>query len=56
MEGYVGCYGYLDAPLARVTAKDVPLAYSESLERGTLPQVVDVVKVVQRLMEGVKVS
>ena len=36
-------FDYLDAPPARVTAKDVPLPYAANLERLALPQVDDVV-------------
>ena len=34
----------LDAPVARVTGKDVPMAYAENLERMTLPSVADIVE------------
>jgi pyruvate dehydrogenase E1 component beta subunit len=34
---------YLDAPVHRVTAKDVPLPYAANLERLALPQVADIV-------------
>lgn len=37
-------FDYLDAPLMRVTAKDVPLPYAANLERLALPQVDDIVK------------
>ncbi len=36
-------FDYLDAPPARVTAKDVPLPYAANLERLALPQVDDVI-------------
>jgi len=36
-------FDYLDAPLARVSAKDVPLPYAANLERLALPQIEDVV-------------
>ena len=40
----------LDAPVERVTGVDVPLSYAEALERASLPQVPDVVRVVQRML------
>ena len=36
-------FDYLDAPVTRVTAKDVPLPYAANLEKLALPQVEDVV-------------
>ena len=36
-------FDWLDAPLARVAAKDVPLPYAANLETLALPQVQDVV-------------
>ena len=37
------CFDYLDAPIKRVTQKDVPLPYAANLELLALPQVVDIV-------------
>ena len=37
------CFDWLDAPLRRVTGKDVPLPYAANLERLALPQVEDMV-------------
>ena len=37
-------FDYLDAPIVRVTAKDVPLPYAENLEKLALPQVEDIVR------------
>jgi pyruvate dehydrogenase E1 component beta subunit len=37
------CFDWLDAPLKRVTAKDVPLPYAANLERLATPQVEDIV-------------
>jgi pyruvate dehydrogenase E1 component beta subunit len=37
------CFDWLDAPLKRVTGKDVPLPYAANLERLALPQVEDIV-------------
>ena len=36
-------FDYLDAPVHRVTGKDVPMPYAANLERLALPQVEDVV-------------
>ena len=40
-------FDYLDAPVARVCAKDVPLPYAANLERLALPQVADIVAAVK---------
>ncbi len=37
-------FDYLDAPVRRVTGKDVPMPYAANLERLALPQVEDVVR------------
>ncbi|HTT80190.1 MAG TPA: transketolase C-terminal domain-containing protein, partial [Stellaceae bacterium] len=37
------CFDWLDAPLVRVTGKDVPLPYAANLERLATPQVEDIV-------------
>jgi 2-oxoisovalerate dehydrogenase E1 component beta subunit len=42
-------FEWLDAPVLRVTAADVPLPYSPPLEDYVLPQTNDIVKVVRRL-------
>ena len=39
----------LDAPLVRVSAKDVPLPYAQNLERLALPQVEDIIDAVKRV-------
>jgi pyruvate dehydrogenase E1 component beta subunit len=36
-------FDYLDAPVTRVTGKDVPLPYAANLEKLALPQVADIV-------------
>ncbi|MGL1920027.1 MAG: pyruvate dehydrogenase complex E1 component subunit beta [Hyphomicrobiales bacterium] len=38
-----GAFDYLDAPVARVTSKDVPLPYANNLEKLALPNANDVV-------------
>jgi pyruvate dehydrogenase E1 component beta subunit len=42
-------FDYLDAPLARVCAKDVPLPYAANLEKLALPQVADIVEAVKKV-------
>ena len=42
-------FDWLDAPVARVTGKDVPMPYAANLERMALPQVDDVVAAAQAL-------
>jgi len=44
-------FEWLDAPVLRVTAADVPLPYSPPLEDYVLPQTADIVKAVRRLAE-----
>ena len=41
-------FDYLDAPLERVCAKDVPLPYAANLEQLALPQVDDIVQAAKR--------
>ena len=40
-------FDWLDAPVARVCGKDVPLPYAANLERLALPQIEDVVAAVK---------
>ncbi|HVY12339.1 MAG TPA: pyruvate dehydrogenase complex E1 component subunit beta [Alphaproteobacteria bacterium] len=42
-------FDYLDAPVARVCAKDVPLPYAKNLETLALPQVADIIEAVKRV-------
>ena len=37
------CFDWLDAPVKRVTGKDVPLPYAANLEHLAVPQVDDIV-------------
>jgi pyruvate dehydrogenase E1 component beta subunit len=37
-------FDYLDAPVARVTGKDVPMPYAANLEKLALPSVAEVVQ------------
>ncbi len=43
-------FDYLDAPVYRVTAKDVPLPYASNLEKMALPQVEDIVAAAKELL------
>jgi 2-oxoisovalerate dehydrogenase E1 component beta subunit len=43
------CFEWLDAPVLRVTAHDIPLPYAPQLEDFVLPQTSDVVRAVRRL-------
>jgi len=43
------CFEWLDAPVWRVTAHDVPLPYAPQLEDFVLPQTADIVNVCRRL-------
>ena len=43
------CFDWLDAPVKRVTSKDVPLPYAANLERLALPQVEDIVAAAREL-------
>ena len=40
-------FDFLDAPIARVTGKDVPLPYAANLEAAALPQVADIIAAVR---------
>ncbi len=42
-----GAFDYLDAPVMRVTGKDVPMPYAANLEKLALPTVDDVIKAVK---------
>jgi pyruvate dehydrogenase E1 component beta subunit len=42
-------FDYLDAPVARVCAKDVPLPYAANLEKLALPQVDDIVTMAKKV-------
>lgn len=44
------CFEWLDAPILRVTAADIPLPYSPPLEDYVLPQTADIVRAVRRLV------
>jgi pyruvate dehydrogenase E1 component beta subunit len=41
------CFDWLDAPVTRVTGKDVPMPYAANLERLALPQIDDIIAAVK---------
>lgn len=43
------CFEWLDAPVLRVTAADIPLPYAPALEDYVLPQTADIVRALRRL-------
>lgn len=43
-------FDYLDAPIARVTAANVPVPFSPPLEEFIMPKVEDIVEAARRLM------
>ena len=42
-------FDYLDAPIKRISSKDVPMPYALNLERNCLPQVEDIVKGIEEV-------
>jgi len=49
-------FDYLDAPIARVGAANVPIPFSEPLERAVLPDETDIERAVRGLLIGVSVT
>ncbi len=47
---FLACWDYLDAPPARVTGADIPMPYAENLEKNAIPQMDNVVNVVERVL------
>jgi len=45
-----GAFDYLDAPVVRVTAEDVPMPYAKNLEELVLPSVEKVVTAVKNVL------
>ena len=43
-------FDFLDAPVERVGAKDVPIPYSEPLERAVIPQEDDIIRAVKKVL------
>lgn len=47
-----GAFDYLDAPVRRVAAAEVPLPYAKPLESAALPDAKDLTKVIRELLEA----
>ena len=47
-------FDWLDAPIARVTGKDVPMPYAANLEALALPQIDDIVAAARTTCDGFK--
>ena len=47
-------FDWLDAPIARVTGKDVPMPYAANLEAMALPQIDDIVAAARTACDGFK--
>jgi pyruvate dehydrogenase E1 component beta subunit len=47
-------FDYLDSPVQRVSAWDIPLPYAANLEFMSLPQVPDIIKACKRTLYGAK--
>lgn len=45
------CFEYLDAPVKRVGAKDIPIGFAKSIEREILPQVDDIFSAAEKLLK-----
>ena len=49
---YEGAFDYLDSPVARVAAPEVPVAYNATLERDAIPDEHNVLEAVRRLVRS----
>jgi pyruvate dehydrogenase E1 component beta subunit len=47
-------FNYLDAPIERVTAVDVPMPYAKNLEEAVVPGPATIIKAVKKALYGVK--
>ena len=47
---YQEAFDYIDAPIARVAQKEVPLPYNRRLEQLALPQVDDIITTVREVL------
>ncbi|NLF82599.1 MAG: alpha-ketoacid dehydrogenase subunit beta, partial [Candidatus Gastranaerophilales bacterium] len=45
------CFDYLDAPVIRVSAMDIPMPYNKELEYAALPHKQDIVNAVRKLLQ-----
>jgi pyruvate dehydrogenase E1 component beta subunit len=51
-----GAFDYLDAPVRRVAAAEVPLPYAKSLELAALPDAADLTRVVREVLDATNFS
>jgi len=49
-----GAFDFLDAPVRRVAAAEVPLPYAKPLERAAMPTVDDLIRVVREVLEATR--
>jgi pyruvate dehydrogenase E1 component beta subunit len=49
-----GAFDYLDAPVRRVAASEVPLPYAKPLERAAMPSAADLTRVVQETLDATR--
>jgi pyruvate dehydrogenase E1 component beta subunit len=49
-----GAFDYLDAPVRRVAAAEVPLPYAKPLELAALPDAADLVKVIGEVLDATR--
>jgi pyruvate dehydrogenase E1 component beta subunit len=49
-----GAFDYLDAPVRRVAAAEVPLPYAKPLERAALPDAADLTKVIHEVLDATR--
>ena len=45
---------YLDAPIERVTAIDIPMPYAKNLEEAVVPRADTIIKGVKKVLQGVR--
>ena len=51
-----GAFDYLDAPVRRVAAAEVPLPYAKPLELAALPDAADLSKVIDQVLDATRFS
>jgi pyruvate dehydrogenase E1 component beta subunit len=45
-------FDYLDAPMRRLTGKDIPIPYNRNLEQAAVPQEVDIEMEIRAIVAG----
>jgi pyruvate dehydrogenase E1 component beta subunit len=45
-------WDYLDAPMRRLTGKDVPIPYNRNLEAAAVPQVEDILQEIRAIVQN----